>query len=54
MEAFTEYGPVWILVGVLVTAHIKLVYTVVKLVENNTASLQKLTDVVSGCNKKHT
>lgn len=51
MEAFAEYGPVWILVGVLLTALIKMFYSLVKLVENNTVAITKLTETVSHCSK---
>jgi hypothetical protein len=49
MESLAEFGPVWALAAILLTANIKLVYTVIKIVENNTSAMQKLTDVVSSC-----
>jgi hypothetical protein len=54
MESLNEFGPVWALAGILLAANIKLVYSLIKLVENNTAAMQRLTDVVSNCptNKK--
>lgn len=51
MEAFNSYGPVWILVGVLLTANLKLVFSIVKIIENNTSALTKLNDIVSRCSK---
>lgn len=51
MESFAEYGPVWILVGVLITSNIKLIFSIIKLVENNTAALTKLSELVSRCPK---
>lgn len=49
MESLTEFGPVWALAGLLLGANIKLVYTLIKLVENNTAAMQKFCDVVARC-----
>jgi hypothetical protein len=51
MESLTQYGPVWALAGLLLAANIKLVFALIKLVENNTAAMQKLTDMVSHCTK---
>jgi len=51
MESLNQYGPVWVFCGMLLAANIKLVYSVIKLVENNTSAMQKLTDVVE---KYHT
>ena len=51
IEAFSKYGPEWILIGVLMVANIKLIFTVIKIVENNTVALTKLTDTVSHCSK---
>jgi len=51
MESLKEYGPVWVLVGLMFTANVKLVFTIIDLVKNNTAALQKLTDIVSRCSK---
>ena len=49
MESLTEFGPVWAFCGILLAANIKLVYSVIELVKNNTAAMQKLTDVISNC-----
>jgi len=51
IEAFTNFGPEWILVGVLVSANLKLIFSIVKIVQNNTTALTKLTDIVSRCSK---
>ncbi len=49
MDGLSEFGPVWALAGILLGANIKLVYSVIKLVENNTSAMQKLTDTISRC-----
>lgn len=49
MESLTQYGPVWALAGILLGANIKLVMSLIKLVENNTSAMQKLSDIVSRC-----
>jgi hypothetical protein len=49
MQSLTEFGPVWALCGILLAANIKLVYSVIELVKNNTSAMQKLTDVISRC-----
>lgn len=51
MEGLTEYGPVWALVGILLAFNVKLVFVVIKVVENNTAALQKHSDVILSCTK---
>lgn len=49
MESLAEYGPVWAFCGILLGANIKLVMALIKLVENNTAAMQKLSDAVRRC-----
>jgi hypothetical protein len=49
MESLTEFGPVWAFCGILLGANIKLVIALIKLVENNTAAMQKLSDGISRC-----
>lgn len=49
MESLTEFGPVWAFCGILLGANIKLVMALIKLVENNTAAMQKVSDAVSRC-----
>lgn len=51
IEAFSKFGPEWLLVGVLVGANLKLIFSIVKIIENNTTALTKLTDIVSRCSK---
>lgn len=51
MEELAKHGPVWALVAVLIAANAKLVTSIIKLVENNTAALQKLSDIVTRCSK---
>lgn len=51
IEAFSKYGPEWILVGILVAANLKLIFSIIKIVENNTSALTKLSDIVSRCSK---
>lgn len=51
MESLAEYGPVWALVGILITIMVKLVFVIIKVVENNTAALQRHSDLVSRCTK---
>lgn len=51
IEAFSKYGPEWIFIGVLMIANLKLIFTVIKIVENNTMAITKLTDIVSHCSK---
>jgi len=49
MESLNQFAPVWALAGILLAANIKLVYSVIELVKNNTSAMQKLTDVISNC-----
>lgn len=51
MESLAEYGPVWGLVGILIAFNCKLVFEIIKLVQNNTTALQKLSELVSRCSK---
>lgn len=51
IEALSTFGPEWILIGVLVSANLKFFFSIVKIIQNNTSALTKLTDIVSRCSK---
>ncbi len=50
-EIFSKFGPEWLLIGVLVTSNLKLIFSIMKIVENNTTALTKLTEKISHCTK---
>jgi len=49
---FTKYGPEWILIAALLSMLFVLVNKVLKVIENNTSTISKFSEIVSHCDKK--
>jgi hypothetical protein len=51
VTSFDKFGPTWLLVGILLAMVFYLFKKVLSVIENNTSTISKFSEIVSHCNK---
>jgi len=52
VQNFDKFGPTWVLIGILLGILFYLFKRVLTVIENNTSTVSKFSEIVSHCNRK--